>query len=168
MSMNEATKFIRALIEERVSNIHTAMPCRVESISSGRARVVPLIKRKFKDKPAEDLPLLVNLPAVQHRYQVTIPAEDYTVSGGTYSVSGGAGGTVTIPDQTITVPAVDTVIDAEGPFFQAGDIVLVSFFERASGNAIATGQSVDPQSNRKHDLSDGIIIGIICDAEVAP
>ena len=39
----------------------------------------------------------------------------------------------------------------EGPIYQKGDTVLVVFLERAR----------DGRGNRKHDLSDGIIMGVV-------
>jgi len=48
-----------------------------------------------------------------------------------------------------TRPSIDVVIDT--PFYQSGDIVVVIFSERA----------LDGKGDRKHDLTDAIILGVI-------
>lgn len=67
--MKEAIKFIDAVIEERLSDLHTCMPCKVVKYdeSEGIADIVPLFKRKFKDKPPEPYPLITNVPVMKRK-----------------------------------------------------------------------------------------------------
>lgn len=113
--MSEAIKFLDGLIEERVANIHTCMPCRVERFYGDSADVQPIFKRKLKNGQEIAYPLLVNVPVLKRK----------------------------------TKPGIEPVIDS--PYYEKGDIVLVVFAERA----------LDGAGNRKHDLSDGIIIGLL-------
>lgn len=69
--MSEFIKLIEGTIEGRLADLHTAMPCRVERFneSAGTADVLPLFKRKFKGQTAQNMPLLVGLPAVKRKYK---------------------------------------------------------------------------------------------------
>lgn len=113
--MSEAIKFFDGIIEERVSNIHTCMPCRVEKFNGDSADVQPIPRRKLKNGQEMAYSLLVNVPILKRK----------------------------------TKTGTDPVIDS--PYYEKGDIVLVVFAESA----------LDGVGNRKHDLSDGIIIGLL-------
>ena len=52
---------------------------------------------------------------------------------------------------TVTAGSSAGTYDCTGPVYEAGDRVLVLFLERAGDNV----------GGRKHDLSDGIIAGVI-------
>lgn len=52
-------------------------------------------------------------------------------------------------------------VRVESPFFEAGDVVLVVFAERAIDNAMVSRSPVDPGSSRKHDIDDAIIVGLL-------
>lgn len=62
--MSEFIKFIDNMIEERISDLHTCMLGRIENFDpvKMKATVKPLLKRKFKGKQAEDLPLITEVP----------------------------------------------------------------------------------------------------------
>ncbi len=79
-----------------------------------------------------DAPLLINLPMVTQRYRVDV---SFDITGG------GSYGGETVSD----------TFDCYGPHYEVGDIVLVIFLERARDGA----------GDRKHDLSDGVIVGVI-------
>ncbi len=113
--MSGTIEFLDGLLEERLSNLHTALLGKITSIEveENRAHVQPL---------QGGLPLLVNLPLVKQTYKVTIPGGS---SAGEYICT--------------------------GPHYEVGDTVLVVFLERAR----------DGIGDRKHDLSDGVIIGIL-------
>ncbi len=123
--MSSLLKFMKALLEERIAEIHTCMPCRVLSFNEakGTADVVPLFMRKYVDTPASEYSPIMAVPVLRRKYK-----DD---SG---------------------------VIKLEQVFYEKGDIVVVSFAERALDNVI-TGKIADPKYSRKHDLKDAIIIG---------
>lgn len=47
------------------------------------------------------------------------------------------------------------------PTYQAGDVVVVVFSERAIDRVIDTAGTVDPGSYRRHNINDGVVIGLI-------
>lgn len=111
--MSEALKFLDGLIEERINELHTSMPARVERFDEAKctADVQPLFKRTLKSGQQVPLPLLMGLPTLKFKTKEK-----------TYQ-----------------------------PFFESGDTVLVVFTER----------SLDSAGSRKHDLSDGVIVGLL-------
>ncbi len=116
--MSETTKYLKRMMENRVSELHTALLGEITSINGNTASVKP-IQGSF--------PLLVGLPMVKHRYEYTDTLDSDTGTGNTETR------------------------EAVGPIYEVGDIVLVVFLERARDGA----------GDRKHDLSDGVIIGVI-------
>lgn len=69
--MSEGVNFMDGFIVEALANIHTAMPCTVESYNSsaGTANVVPIFKRKFKGEAPQLLPKLVDVPVTKRKYK---------------------------------------------------------------------------------------------------
>jgi len=67
--MSEAEKYFRKVIEGRVTEIHTTMPCRIESFNevTFTAKIVPLFKVKFKDQQAIDRPPIENVPVLRQK-----------------------------------------------------------------------------------------------------
>lgn len=47
------------------------------------------------------------------------------------------------------------------PTYQAGDVVVVVFSERAIDRVIQSSGTVDPGSYRRHNINDGVVIGLI-------
>ena len=150
--MSDLSQLFRDSAGDNRESIHTAVPGRVTRVAGDRLDVEPLFA---------GMPLLVGLPVARRRYTVTVPAVGYTVAGGTFDVSGGGGGSVTVPDRLVTVPGADLVLECDGPVYEVGDIVLVVFCERAIDEALLAGRPVEPVSSRQHDLSDGIVVGVI-------
>ncbi|MFB6475781.1 Gp138 family membrane-puncturing spike protein [Paenibacillus glucanolyticus] len=118
---------LNALIEEKLLNLHTGMPCKVISFddSSMRAIVQPLFMTKEMGASPEALPLIQDVPVLKHRFKV---------DGGQPQVY--------------------------EPVYEAGDIVFVAFAQRALDDALG-GQMVYPDFNRRHDLNDAVILGVI-------
>ncbi len=145
-------KVLEQYVEKELADTHTALPCRIESISvdQGSATVQPLVN---------GYPLLVDVPILQREYSIAVNGETVTAthgaitvpditttwSGGTYSVTGGEGGSVTIPDQTLTISGITVTL----PTYEVGDTVIVVFSERPT----------DSRYSRKHALEDGYIVG---------
>ena len=50
------------------------------------------------------------------------------------------------------------------PVYQVGDVVVVVFSERAIDGVIGSSGTVDPGSYRKHNINDGVVIGLIAGA----
>jgi hypothetical protein len=125
--MSEAIKYLNKMIENRLTDLHTAMPCKVESYNEaeGTAKVIPLFKIKFLGEDvAQERPPLIDVPVIKHRYRISGNLVEYK------------------------------------PVYQAGDIVLVIFLERAF-DMVKNGEIADPIYNRKHALDDSIIIGLL-------
>lgn len=125
--MSEVTKCLLKLTENRITDIHTSIPCKVESFNSSTntAKVTPLFKVKFaNDDVAQQRPPLINVPCLKRKIKI------------------------------------NNVITIETPFFEAGDIVLVVFLERAF-DSVKNGQINDPYYSRKHALEDGVIVGLL-------
>ncbi len=123
--MSSLLKFMNALLEERIAEIHTCMPCRVLSFNEekGTADVLPLYMRKYIDTPPQEYTPIMAVPVLRRKYK-----DD------------------------------NGVVRLEQVFYEKGDIVVVSFAERALDNVIS-GKIADPKYSRKHDLKDAIIIG---------
>lgn len=129
--MSDPLKCIQKIIENRLTDLHTAMPCKVESFneSAATAKVIPLYKIKFSgDVVATERPPLDHVPVLKQRFR--LPTESGT--------------------SLTTLPLI----------LEPGDIVLVAFLERAF-DMVRNGSIADPVYNRKHALDDPIIIGII-------
>ncbi len=79
--MSNGTNFFDDLIEERLADLHTAMPCRVEKYdeATGKADVTPLFKRKFKGQEAQEMPLLTGLPTLKRKRKVSDNPVSYEV-----------------------------------------------------------------------------------------
>ena len=114
--MKEMLKFLDRTLENRISNIHTAIIGEIKRINGSSADVQPT-----------GLPLMVNVPLVKQKYQYTDTLDTEAGSG---------------PTETRLI---------EGPVYAVGDNVLVIISERAR----------DGKGNRKHDLVDGLIIGVV-------
>lgn len=112
--MSDTIKFLRGFLEGELSRLHTALPCRLTSLSPVSA--VPLVRLDGQNKP----PVLTNLYILQHRYKYAC-AE--------------------LGEHECT-----------GPIYEVGDRVLVVFLERPLDAAT---------SGRRHDLSDGVVVGLI-------
>lgn len=71
--MSSSLNFFDDMIEERLAQLHTLAPCRVESYneSAGTANVVPLFMRKFRDRAAEAMPPLTAVPVLKRKYRNT-------------------------------------------------------------------------------------------------
>lgn len=69
--MSAGVKFLDGLLLQALADLHTAMPCRVESYDEGNgtANVLPLFKRKFKDSAPEPLPKLVGVQVTKRKYK---------------------------------------------------------------------------------------------------
>ena len=125
--MSSLLNLTNSLIEERIANLHTCMPCKVLSYneSSGTADVVPLFMRKYIDNPPQKYTPITSVPVLKRKYR---------------DASG--------------------AISVEEVIYEKGDIVVVIFAERAIDNVLS-GNIADPKFNRKHDLKDAIIIGLL-------
>jgi hypothetical protein len=81
--VSETINFLDGIIEERLSQLHTVMPCRVERFneSQGTADVVPLFMRKFKNMSAQVMPKQSGLPILKRKIKngdiVTIESPYY-------------------------------------------------------------------------------------------
>ncbi|SMB95326.1 hypothetical protein SAMN00017405_0380 [Desulfonispora thiosulfatigenes DSM 11270] len=106
--MSRAINFLEGLVNSKINNLHTCMPCKIEKFNEaqGTADVVPLFI---------DLPMLINIPILKQKTKE------------------------------------NSIISVSHPFYEKGDTVLVVFAERA----------LDGSGERKHDLSDGIILGLL-------
>ena len=84
--MSGGIDFFDGLIEERLTNLHTAMPCRVRKFNeaNGTADIVPLFMRKFKGKPPQAMPMLINVPVIKRKYRKdgVIEVEDTVYESG--------------------------------------------------------------------------------------
>jgi hypothetical protein len=59
-------ELIKQAVENRVSQVHTSIPGRVESYdaSKRKASIKPLVKRRYRDGRVDDMPVVVNVPVV--------------------------------------------------------------------------------------------------------
>lgn len=58
---------LQRAIERRLSEMHTAIPARIESFDGTKASVQPLLKRKLLDGTLIDLPIVTNVPILWQR-----------------------------------------------------------------------------------------------------
>lgn len=76
--MNEKITFlyeaIEAVVEQRLENIHTCLPARIEKYdySVGKADVKPLIKKKFRDGDVVSLPVIPSVPVSWPRTKTAV------------------------------------------------------------------------------------------------
>lgn len=126
---------LNAFVEEKLLNLHTSMPCKVLSFDGKEATVQPLFLKTTQDEQAK-YPPIEGVPVLKQRFKYTY--DDTTIHG----------------DVTKTVTLMHEAV------YEAGDIVLVVFSERALDNVLS-GSIADPQFNRRHSLSDAIIVGLI-------
>jgi hypothetical protein len=63
---NTLASALNTVFESLISDVHTALPGRIEKyeFATQKAQVKPLIKRKYLDGEVLDLPVLVNVPVV--------------------------------------------------------------------------------------------------------
>ena len=125
-------KIIKSIVDEKLFDTHTCVLGRVVNVSTNTLDVQPLPKRKYKDGRREDYPLLTRLPFTKRKANVTIPQKTINVSGGY--------GSVNIPEETLEIDFVP---------YERNDIVVVVFSEK----------SIDGVGNRRHSLSDGLVVG---------
>ena len=142
--MSDGTSFFRGMIEERVAQIHTAMPCRVESFNESdvTADVKPLFKAKYKGKESEERPIIKDVPLIKRkrkREKITTTTVD-----GTSDIRQATG---------------DDEIYIDSPYLETGDIVMVVFCERALDGL--NSEPIEPISARKHSLQDAVILGVL-------
>lgn len=59
-------ELIKQAVENRVSQVHTSIPGRVESYdaSKRKASIKPLVKRRYRDGRVDDMPVVANVPVV--------------------------------------------------------------------------------------------------------
>ena len=112
---------LNGFIEEKLMNLHTAMPCKVLSYENNEATIQPLFMKTTKEgkKP---YPIIEGVPVLKQRFNV------------------------------------DGVTKTYQSVYQAGDIVLVVFSERALDHVL-NGEIADPQFNRRHSIQDAVILG---------
>jgi len=79
--VSKSTAFFDDLLEERLADLHTAMPCRVERFdeATGKTDVTPLFKRKFRGHAAQEMPLLTGLPTLKRKRKVSDDPVSYEV-----------------------------------------------------------------------------------------
>ncbi|SFL81079.1 Gp138 family membrane-puncturing spike protein [Salibacterium qingdaonense] len=134
--------YLKQFISSHLLDLHTAMPCRVESFAAGKAELQPLFKRKEKGKEAESYPPILEAHALSQRFII----KDKYVS----SVS-----------SEHALSYTEEEIEREvTPVYKKGDIVYVVFAERALDNVIS-GSEADPEFSRHHALEDAVIVGLI-------
>ena len=126
---------INAIIEEKLLNLHTAMPCKVLSYANGEATIQPLYLKVSKHEEGP-YPPIEGVPVLKQRFK-------YSYEDGTPA------GTINRTKTTI----FETV-------YEKGDIVLVVFSERALDN-VMTGKIAHPEFNRRHSINDAVIVGLI-------
>lgn len=65
----ELEAVIRAAIEQRLSDVHTALPGRITSVDvpAGKCSVQPLLKRRYYDGAPVNLPIVSGVPLLQFR-----------------------------------------------------------------------------------------------------
>lgn len=66
MSMNTA---LNGFIEEKLLNLHTAMPCKVLSFNGAEATIQPLFL-KTTNEGQEQYPVIEGVPVLKHRFKV--------------------------------------------------------------------------------------------------
>lgn len=123
------TDVLRAAMDQRLADVHTALPGRIESYNADeqKADIKPLLKRPLVDENGDDIPseILPIIPNVPIRFP----------RGG----GGGSGGFF------ISWPLV------------RGDFVELHFHERSIDQwKSSQGQDTDPVDLRMHDLSDAV------------
>jgi len=66
METNTLSSALNTVFESLISDVHTALPGRIEKYeyATQKAQVKPLIKRKYLDGEVLELPVLVNVPVV--------------------------------------------------------------------------------------------------------
>jgi hypothetical protein len=127
-------KVVNNIINEKLYDLHTCVIGKITRVSGNVADVQPIPNRKYRDGKEQPYPLLINVPILQNEATVTISSKTISVSGGD--------GSVTIPEEVLNIDFRE---------YQVGDRVLVVFSERA----------LDGVGGRRHDLSDGLIVGVI-------
>lgn len=60
--MNEAVKFVKEQINDRLLNLHTAYIAKVLGVSNGEAKIQPLHRTKEKGSVAEKYPVVEDVP----------------------------------------------------------------------------------------------------------
>jgi hypothetical protein len=78
----------------------------------------------------------------------------------------GADGVIREYPQLVNLPVMSTRYGTTNltPTYQSGDMVVVVFSERAIDRVIDSTGTVDPGSYRKHNINDGVVIGLIAGA----
>jgi hypothetical protein len=144
--MSEFYNVINQTIENRLVDLHTVMPCKVDSFDhdSGTANVIPLFKIKYVGQEAQQRPMLIDVPVLKQKYKVISVVQMEKQDDGTYLQV----------ERDLTTP----VIKETDTYYEKGDIVAVAFFERAY-DMVKDGSIADPVYSRKHSLEDGVILG---------
>ncbi len=125
-------KYLNALLSEYHTSLNVAMVCKVISFdeSTSLASIQPLIQTT-DEQPKP----IENVSILGMRYKFLDDVTDNNID--------------------IKVPCVKEF----RPFLMKNDIVLVAFADAEIKNVLS-GQIAIPDSNRKHDLNDAVIVGV--------
>lgn len=64
--MNNAVRFVKEQINDRLLNLHTAYIAKVLNVSNGEAKIQPLHRTKEKGSLAEKYPVVENVPIASY------------------------------------------------------------------------------------------------------
>lgn len=147
--MDYASMAIGSTNNNTLKSMHTIFPATVVSYDEGRhvANLQPL----YMYDNGESYPQVQNVPVAKSRYALT----HYRVSANTGT--GGAGDAA--HNHTMSDYPVTQVTELK-LMLQPGDLVLCGCSEK-SIDSMASKQVHNPQSKRKYDLSDALVLCIL-------
>jgi hypothetical protein len=136
------SNFVNDIVESKLLSLHTCYLAKVLTVNGSRATVQPLTMIKQYGKAAQKQAPVPDVPISSHCRGKVAEKELRYVSG----VSGGSASYSTVKILTFTG-------------LTAGNIVLCCCCDRDITDAV-NGKTALP-SNRRHSLSDSIIIGVL-------
>lgn len=156
--MIEVFEALSTISNNAVSNIHTTFPAKVISYneSANKCSIQPIFNQKLTDGEEISYPQIQNVPVI--KWRIKSHTHDYE---GETEVSGGT----THRHEYKFETNLNSTYNKEFPqeiklILKSGDIVLCTCSEK-SIDSIFSGQVHTPQSQRKHDITDAIVIGIL-------
>lgn len=164
---NSITNAISAVAGQSAGIIHTTFPAKVISYNEAAhtCTIQPLFMQEVTNS-TEPLtyPQVSNVPIVKWRYKIQ-QSKNISQPGSSHSHSytwtdgGGSGVTGGEASHTHQIE-FEEIIEEIKLFLVAGDIVVCSCSEKSIDD-YAAGTVHNPQSKRKHDITDAIVIGIL-------
>ena len=145
-----------------INSMHTCFPALV--IAYDEITHTATLQPLYKYESGETYPQIQQIPVIKWRYKIK-QNKNITESGlahsHSYSWSDGSGsGTTGQESSHIHSILFEEIIEEIKLLLYPGDLVICSCSEK-SIDSISSKQVHDPQSKRKFDISDAIVIGIL-------